>query len=101
MTINNISIHDTARRPWGFETLVTVNCDNDETYNLYVPTKKFPAPTDVTFQASETIERILSSKQEPIEEELSNLYLQREELLHQLSLIEAIIAESIPETKEK
>jgi len=52
------TIHDTAKRPWGYETLTTIIADDADIYNECIVTKEYPEDTMTIVALAE--ERVLA-----------------------------------------
>ena len=61
-----ITMYGTAKRPWGYETLVNIIADDGAVYNECVVTDKYPADNAVESLAEE---RVLASIARKLEEE--------------------------------
>lgn len=86
----NIALHDSVRRPWGIETLITVD-DSGTLYDFAVCTKGWPTKEELEVEATTWVTARKQIEAEPtIKEEIALLEEQKAILEEEIALLKEI-----------
>lgn len=84
-----ITLHDSVKRPWGIETLITVD-DSGTLYDFAVCTKGQPTKEELEAEATVWVEARKQREAEPtVDEEVASLEEQKTILEEEVTLLEA------------
>lgn len=84
-----IILHDSVKRPWGIETLITVD-DSGTLYDFAVCTKTMPTKEELETEAVAWVDARKQREAEPtIEKEVASLEEQKATLEEDIALLEA------------
>jgi hypothetical protein len=96
----NVTVHDTAKRPWGLETLVTVEGDDGRVHNFAVAVKPEDTAAQIADKAVAMIVEPVDMPESPeavLMSEIETLTAQKEALLQETA--DLVLAKDVLEAE--